>query len=219
MLDASPSAAASKRGALQRVLESLTLLTLLGAVSFYFVGRVYAAKLAGGFGLPDLEAQRAWETDVFRGFAAVADTLTQVARPGMRSWAVFFALGLVAAIGARMAFRRLGRPWLRWTLGVGLAYLATVAYLGMLLRFGNLWGAEMERQLRGPARFSHHFVFQDSARAVFPEGFLSDNEAWGLKVIQERPDTLFLLSADGRQSYQVPMREIRLHEIRPSARP
>ena len=206
------------RGALQRLLESLTLLTLLSAVSFYFVGRVYAARVASGFGLPDLEAQRAWETDVFRGFAAIVNTLAQVDRPGMRGWAVFLLLAAGAAFGARVAFRKVARPWLRWLVSGVLGYVALVAYLGMLLRFGNLWGAEMERQLRGPARHAHHFVFQEGAEGRFPAELLKDNEAWGLKLLQERPEGVVLLGTDGSRVYQVPAREIRLHESR-AARP
>ncbi|HJW09793.1 MAG TPA: hypothetical protein VJ483_09175 [Holophagaceae bacterium] len=202
-----------KRGAFQRLLESLTLLTLLAAVSFYLVGRVFVSAYLGAFGQVDLNATRSWEIDVFQGFGATLNTLAHIEDPAMRGWLWFALLTLLAGLGARWAYRKLQRPWLRWPLTLGLGYFAMVCYLGMLLRFGNGWGAETVRVLRSAARNRHHFIFQDSAKGAFPEALFADNDAGGLKVIQETPDYLLLLSADNERVYRVSTREIRLHEI------
>ncbi len=204
---------APRRGAFQRLLESLTLLSLLAAVSFYLVGRVFIAGFLGAFGQVDLNAGRGWEVDVFQGFAATLNTLAHFDQPGMRGWIPFALLALLAGLGARAAYRRLQRPWLRWGLTLLLGYLTLVLYLGVLLRLGNLWAEETVRQARGPARTRHHFVFADSAKGVFPDALFKENEGGGLKVIQETPDFLVLLSPDNARTYRVPAREIRLHEI------
>ena len=205
--------ASRKRGAFQRLLESLTLLTLLAAVSFYLVGRVFISAYLGAFGQGDINAMRSWETDVFQGFAATINTLAHIESPVMRGWLPFALLALVAGLGARAAYKRLQRPWLRWPLTLLLGYLTLVLYLGVLLRFGNLWGEETTRQARLPGRLRHHFVFADSARGAFPETLFSENEARGLKVLQETPEYLLLLSPDNQRVYRVPTRELRLHEI------
>ncbi len=206
-----PQTEAPRRGAFQRLLESLTLVTLLAAISFYLVGRVFMSAYLGSFGQIDLNAARSWEVDVFQGFGATLNVLANIDRPELRGWIWFALVALGAALGARAAYRRLARPWLRWPLAGLLGYLTLVAYLGMLLRFGNLWGTETARLLREPARNHHHFVFTDSARGVYPEALFADNEAGTLKVLQETPDYLLLLSADAQRVYRIPTREIRLH--------
>jgi hypothetical protein len=204
---------APRRGAFQRLLESLTLLTLLAAVSFYLVGRVFISAYLGAFGQGDFNATRSWETDVFQGFAATLDTLAHFDVPAMRGWVPFALLALLAGLGARAAYKRLQRPWLRWPLALALGYLTLVLYLGVLLRLGNLWGEETVRMAKGPGRLRHHFVFSESAKGAFPDALFKDNEASGLKVLLETPDFLLLLSPDNQRTYRVPMREVRLHEI------
>lgn len=202
-----------RRGAFQRLLESLTLITLLAALSFYLVGRVFMSAYLGAFGQLDLNAARSWEVDVFQGFGATLNTLAHFDDPAMRGWIGFALVALLAGFGARAAYRRLRRPWLRWPLAALLGYLTLVAYLGMLLRLGNLWGAETARLLREPPRNHHHFVFADTAKGAFPEALFKDNDAGGLKVLQETPDALLLLSQDNQRVYRIPTRELRLHEI------
>lgn len=212
MLKPAPAAMDRAQGFFQRVLESLALLTLLIAVSLYLVGRIYSSRFFGSFGLSDINTNLTWDAYVFRGFAAVSNTLSHVENPALRAWILPGCLALLAGLGARRAFLTLRRPWLRWPAVLVLGYFTLVLYFATLIRLGGPWGLEEAQLLKGTVRTRHHFVFQDSARSAFPEGLFKDNDANSLKVIEETPEFSLLLSADGKRVYRVRAREIRLHE-------
>ena len=192
--------------ALRRVVEHLTLVTLLLAVSLYAIGQFQSWKYIEAFGIPPMGLERGWETYTFMGAVSLLNLIMNLGAASLR-W--LLPLGLL--VGAWALWRRLpaGGEGLAHRLRRTLTTLGLGAtYILFLLMVGVSWGLESARLLKESPTPGDRYGLTPEAQALMPAGFQEANAKGALRFVVTGTDSIFVYDRDLKQTYAVPNRLI-----------
>lgn len=189
---------------LRQVVEHLTLLTLLAAVSLYVVGRLVSLKYGQAFGIQALGAERSWESYVFQGGVGILESLFALNRqslPWLLCLAGFLALtGLWRHLGRRPSGQ--GRGALRLSVGLFGAWM----YVMFLLTLGASWGRASARLVKGEPQPPSHYLLTSDGQSLLPSAFHDANARGDLRLVTSSPDLFYLYDPATAKTYAVPAR-------------
>jgi hypothetical protein len=190
---------------LRRVVEHLTLVTLLLAVSLYAVGQFSTWRYISAFGIPTTGIERGWETYVFNGAVAVMNLLLN---PSLSAWKWLLALGiLLASWYARNRMSPAASP-ARRTFKRMLTACVGGSYIFLLLMLGIGWGAESAQLTKTSPMPPQHYVVVPEANPHMPKGFHEANAKDALRYVATGSDAIFLFDPGTQQTFAIPTRLI-----------
>jgi hypothetical protein len=204
---------------LRRVVEHFTLLTLLVAVSLYFIGQIQSWKFLQAFQLPNTGVDHSWETFVFLGAVTLINEVPNLLfAPSAQvlKWVVPLLVLWASVWGWRSLRLRSGGPLHRFGKGV-LLLLAGLAYLTFLVALGAGWGARAAEIFKASTRAPQRFVLQRDTQDQLPKGFLEANARGTLRQITSTADAVYVYDPALDVTYAVPNRLIvcRIFEPQP----
>ncbi len=197
---------------LRRVVEHLTLLTLLAAVSLYAVGQFQSWKYIQSFSIPTTGLERSWETYVFGGAVAVINLLLHLGPASLR-----WLLPLLLTLGGWRVWRRLATRPERSVARLLAGLFVAGGYVFFLLMLGISWGLENARLVKELPAPPEWYVVTPEAQASLPAGFLAANAKGALRFVASGSDAIFLYDPEGRATYALPTRLVvcRVYAPRP----
>ena len=191
---------------LRRVVEHLTLLTLLLAVSFYAIGQFQSWRYISSFGIPSTGVERGWETYVFTGVVAVMNLVMGLNLGSLRWIVPLLLLIAIWVLRQRLARRATGR--LRSLLLPSLTALLGAAYVGLLVMLGIAFGIQSARYTQDTPAPPEHYVLTPEAQALMPTAFQDANAKDALRYIAAGSDSVFVYDPASKRTFAIPNRLI-----------
>ncbi len=205
---------------LRRVVEHFTLLTLLVAVSLYFVGQIQSWKFLQAFHLPNTGVDHSWETFVFLGAITLINEIPNLLfAPSAQVLRWLIPLLILWICTWRWKRRRAkgGGTLHRFAQGA-LVFFASLAYLIFLVAIGAGWGSRAAEIFKTTPRAPQRFVLLRETQDQLPKGFLEANERGALRQISSTAEAIYVYDAVRDVTYAVPNRIIVCRVFEPQAK-